>query len=158
MATNPYINKVVYGGTTLIDLTSDTVTPATLAEGVTAHNASGELITGTMKGGGVTTDWAYLAGNSSATNYVRWRVMNNVVIVQVNYASGASVPASGSNKTFGTIPSGYRPDKTATFGATVSSNNVASIWVTNGGVVQGNQRASSSSGSFYGSVVYPIDS
>ena len=43
------VNKVVYGGKTLVDLTSDTVTPATLAEGVTAHNASGNEITGTMK-------------------------------------------------------------------------------------------------------------
>lgn len=41
------VNKVVYGGETLIDLTSDTVTAATLAEGVTAHDASGNLIVGT---------------------------------------------------------------------------------------------------------------
>lgn len=43
------INKVVYGGNTLIDLTEDTVTPATLADGATAHNAAGELIAGTMQ-------------------------------------------------------------------------------------------------------------
>ena len=41
------INKVVYGGTTLIDLTKDTVTPATLDKGVTAHSKTGEVITGT---------------------------------------------------------------------------------------------------------------
>lgn len=41
-------NKVVYGGQTLMDLTSDTVTPETLAEGVTAHSASGEQIVGIM--------------------------------------------------------------------------------------------------------------
>ena len=46
------INKVVYSGNTLIDLTQDTVTPETLAEGATAHNASGERIVGTMSGGG----------------------------------------------------------------------------------------------------------
>lgn len=46
------INKVEYGGNTLIDLTSDTVTPETLAEGVTAHDKSGEAIVGTMKSGG----------------------------------------------------------------------------------------------------------
>ncbi len=43
------VNKVVYSGQTLVDLTSDTVTADTLAEGVTAHNASGNKITGTMK-------------------------------------------------------------------------------------------------------------
>lgn len=41
------INKVIYGGTTLIDLTSDTVTASTLHEGVTAHDKSGAIITGT---------------------------------------------------------------------------------------------------------------
>lgn len=46
------VNKVVMntenGAETLIDLTGDTVTPETLAEGVTAHDASGERILGKM--------------------------------------------------------------------------------------------------------------
>ena len=46
------INKVIYSGNTLIDLTGDTVAPDALAEGVTAHNAKGEPITGTMVAGG----------------------------------------------------------------------------------------------------------
>lgn len=54
MANNPYNNKIqLSDGTTLIDLTSDTVTAANLAQGVTAHDASGAPITGTMSGGGV---------------------------------------------------------------------------------------------------------
>lgn len=43
----PKVNKVEYFGETLIDLTADTVTPETLDEGVTAHSADGEAITGT---------------------------------------------------------------------------------------------------------------
>lgn len=47
------VNKVVYntenGAETLIDLTGDSVTPETLAKGATAHDASGNTITGTMK-------------------------------------------------------------------------------------------------------------
>ena len=46
MANNPYKNKVVYNGQTLIDLTGDTVTPQTLLSGYTAHDASGAVITG----------------------------------------------------------------------------------------------------------------
>ena len=42
------VNKVVYGQNTLIDLTGDTVTPETLALGVTAHAADGSAIVGTM--------------------------------------------------------------------------------------------------------------
>lgn len=45
------VSKVVYGTTVLVDLTEDTVTPETLTKGVTAHNAKGELIVGTMEGG-----------------------------------------------------------------------------------------------------------
>lgn len=41
------INKVVFGGQTLIDLTGDTITPDKLAEGITAHDKSGVAITGT---------------------------------------------------------------------------------------------------------------
>lgn len=48
MADNPYINKVEYGGETLIDLTGDTVTPQTLLEGATAHDKSGASITGAV--------------------------------------------------------------------------------------------------------------
>lgn len=51
------INKVEYNGEVLMDLTEDTVTEETLASGVTAHNAAGEPITGTMTGG-VQSDWA----------------------------------------------------------------------------------------------------
>lgn len=41
------VNKVSINGATVFDLTADTVTPETLSVGVTAHNAAGELITGT---------------------------------------------------------------------------------------------------------------
>lgn len=41
------INKVIYGGNTLIDLTGDTVTEDKILSGYTAHDKSGESITGT---------------------------------------------------------------------------------------------------------------
>lgn len=47
-------SKIVYNGETLIDISGDSVTPATLAKGATAHNANGDQIIGTMstEGGG----------------------------------------------------------------------------------------------------------
>ena len=45
------VNKVVYGTTVLVDLTGDTVTADKLLKGATAHDASGEQITGTMEAG-----------------------------------------------------------------------------------------------------------
>ena len=44
------VNKIIYGGNVLLDLTGDTVTPQTLAQGATAHNAAGEQIVGTNLG------------------------------------------------------------------------------------------------------------
>ena len=43
------VNKVVYGATVLVDLTEDTVSASDLAEGITAHSANGELVTGNLK-------------------------------------------------------------------------------------------------------------
>lgn len=55
------VNKVqLANGETIIDISDSTVTPETLAEGVTAHDASGQKITGKMVPGGgasVQSDW-----------------------------------------------------------------------------------------------------
>lgn len=50
------INKIVYGGNTLIDLTSDTVAVDNLLSGYTAHDRSGEIITGTCTYNADTSD------------------------------------------------------------------------------------------------------
>ena len=44
---NQYVNKVVIGGETKLDLTSDTVVPEKLAQGYKAHDKSGAPILGT---------------------------------------------------------------------------------------------------------------
>lgn len=49
------VNKIEFNGKVLIDLTSLTVTPETLAEGVVAINAKGEIIVGTAKFGNDTS-------------------------------------------------------------------------------------------------------
>lgn len=47
MANNPYVNKVVYGGTTLIDISDSTATADKIIQGSTAYGADGRKITGT---------------------------------------------------------------------------------------------------------------
>lgn len=47
MAENQHVNKIVYGNTVLIDLTADTVTDDKILASYTAHDASGNIITGT---------------------------------------------------------------------------------------------------------------
>lgn len=54
---NEYVSKVVLSnGTTIIDLTGDTVTAADLLSGVTAHDKSGAPITGTCSYDSDTSD------------------------------------------------------------------------------------------------------
>ena len=64
-ATN--INKVIYGGNVLLDLTGDTVTPSDLAYGVKAHDNSGTQITGTSTKDSDTTDANATAAEILAT-------------------------------------------------------------------------------------------
>ena len=45
------VNEVILNGTTLIDLTDDTVSAGVLLRGYSAHMADGTVITGTMFAG-----------------------------------------------------------------------------------------------------------
>ena len=56
MATNQYVNKVVVGPSTKLDLTADTVTADKVLEGITAHDKSGAPITGACTYDSDTTD------------------------------------------------------------------------------------------------------
>lgn len=77
------VNKVVYGDETLLDLTNDSVTPDTLAEGATAHDASGARITGTMKSGGggdsVQSDWNQT--DETAADFIKNKPFGDVTTV-----------------------------------------------------------------------------
>lgn len=66
------VNKVIYGGTTLVDLTGDTVTAADLADGVKATGADGNPIVGLLPK--VKID-SQLSGNS--TNPVQNKVIKS---------------------------------------------------------------------------------
>ena len=67
------VNKVIYGGNVLIDLTKDTVTTDKLASGITAHDKSGKTITGTNTYDADTQDATAAAAEilSGKTAYVR---------------------------------------------------------------------------------------
>lgn len=48
MASNPYPNKISAFGVVKLDLSADTITADNLVSGITAHDASGAPITGTL--------------------------------------------------------------------------------------------------------------
>ena len=84
MANNEYINKVIYGGNTLIDLTSDTVTADKILSGYTAHAASGAPITGTC---------AFDADTSDAT-----AVVAEVLTSKTFYKNGSKLTGTMPNR------------------------------------------------------------
>lgn len=67
MANNQYVNKVEYGGNTLIDLTADTATAADVILGKTFHLASGQPAVGTGSGGHSTITGTYDSTNKRLT-------------------------------------------------------------------------------------------
>ena len=84
MASNEYINKVIYGGNTLIDLTGDTVTADKILSGYTAHAASGAPITGTCE---------YDADTSDATAAVA-----EVLATKTFYKNGSKLTGTMPNR------------------------------------------------------------
>lgn len=100
------------------------------------------------------TEWTYLTGSATATNFCRWRCRSGIVFVELNYDSSAGI--SKTSKLFGTIPSSWRPSRvvTAACQLSVSNNNISSMWVTATGEVRASAAATSTT--IYGSLSYPI--
>ena len=102
------VNRVEYGDQTLIDLSQDTVTAASLLSGFTAHGADGELITGEASGAniGMTTK----APTSNATSIAFTGLLGKpkafmlITTTQITLATTYYVTAVMSNgtNTYGT--------------------------------------------------------
>lgn len=84
MASNQYVNKVIFGGETLIDLSSDTVAANKVLSGYTAHDRTGAPINGSC---------TYDADTSDAT-----ATSDDILTGSDAYVNGTKVAGSMTNR------------------------------------------------------------
>lgn len=98
------INKIIYDGDVLIDLTADTVTSDKLAEGYTAHDRTGAVITGTNVKDSVTTD---ATANASEILNGKTAYVNKAKITGIMPSNGSVVGTITTKAQQYTIPAGH---------------------------------------------------
>lgn len=101
---NQYKNKIIYGGTVLIDLTGDTVDASHLLTGYTAHDKSGATITGSCSYDADTSDANAKAAEilSTKTAYV-----NGIKVTGSMPNRGAVTGTISTVAQEYTVPQGY---------------------------------------------------
>lgn len=103
------VNKVIYGGNTLVDLTGDTVTAVDLADGIKATGADGKPVVGIMQK--VTID-AELSDTS--TNPVQNKVITEAIANMGGGGSGTYLPLTGGTMTGGITAPNFQTGAGAT--------------------------------------------
>ena len=120
---NQYVNKVIYGNDTLVDLTSDTIAANKLLTGYTAHDKSGAPITGECSYDSDTTD---ATATDSEILFGETAYVNKVKITGTMPNRGAVTGTISSVSTPYTIQNGYHDGSgTVSIDSTSATNLVA---------------------------------
>ena len=118
-------------------------------------NSAANLTTGTLPAERLThVGWTYLTGSATASFYVRWCKVANIVHVEVY---GAKSMSAGADVTFSStaITSGNRPSKEVDAFLYSSQNAAGVLWVMTDGKVHG--KIQGYSGTYvYGFLSYPV--
>lgn len=97
-------NKVVFGDQVIIDLTADTITPANLDSGVTAHDAGGNVITGTSTKDSDTSEDTALVGEILSGKTAHARGVQLTGTMPNNGAMSGSISTKAQEVS---VPQGY---------------------------------------------------
>lgn len=130
MANNQYVNKVIYGGQTLIDLTPDTVTAADVLKNVTFHLPSGASGVGSCE---------YDVDSSDCTAVVAEVLYGETfakggTVLTGTMPNRGAISASISSLSPYTVPNGYH-DGSGT--VSVDSTNISSGNIKSGVTILG---------------------
>ena len=101
---NPYVNKVIYDGNTLIDLTSDTISANDVINSKTFHLPSGAVATGTCTYDADTSD-ANVSASEILNTKTAYKAGSKITGTMPNRGAVTGV-ISTANQTY-TIPNGY---------------------------------------------------
>ena len=121
---NQYINKVIYGGQTLIDLTSDTIDAAHLLYPYTAHLKNGSTVEGSCTYDSDTTD-----ANAAQGQILNGKIayVNKVKITGNMPNNGAVTGTISAVASTYTVPQGYHDGSgQVTISATEQAKIIAS--------------------------------
>lgn len=119
------INKIIYGGTTLIDLTSDTATADKVLTGYTFHDKSGTIVDGTCDFDADTSDATAGAAEILAT---KTAYVNGVKLTGTMPNRGAVTGTIATKAQQYTIPQGYHDGSGK---VSISSTEQAKLIATN---------------------------
>ncbi len=140
---NAYVNKVVYGSSTLIDLTSDTITAENVIEGYTFHGADGSTVQGSLThltdaeideitgGGSVTVSPLSVSANGTYTAPTGTAYSPVTVAVPSPVKTATGTFTGNGTRTID-VTCAFEPDLvyfTSDPGTTASSGTVAAIIV-----------------------------
>lgn len=114
------VNKVIYDGNTLVDLTGDTVTAADLADGVKATGADGNPIVGLMQKVTIDAELSTTSTNSASPS-----------------TSAASYYATGAfTLNLATLSALLGSNQSTVFTAYITAGGDYALSITNGGTIK----------------------
>lgn len=117
MAINPFVNKVVYGSTTIIDISDTTAVASDVATGKYFYLSTGQKVEGTASGGGGGAITINDVPNASGTTAQITNDLGTKHVIHLEFSDSTDtdIDLYYDDALLGTMISAYRPSGTWTY-------------------------------------------